>query len=128
MAILEPERSTRMDISRGSCLTLLQSWRWRQRAAFLQGKDFLHSGRVLKHYYDRLPLLLECHASPYGLGAVLSHHLSSGEEKPVVFASRTLLKAKANYSHLEKECLTIVFGIISTSTDTHSSSKPTICH
>ena len=79
------------------------SWREKQRKAFLRIKDLLRSGRVLTHFDDRLPLILACNASPYGLGAVLSHRMPSGEEKPVGFASRTLSRAEKNYSHLDKE-------------------------
>ena len=32
-------------------------------------------------------------------------------EKPVAFASHTLTKAECNYSQLEKEALSIIFGI-----------------
>ena len=88
-------------------------WRWRskQRKAFQQVKDLLRSGRVLTHFNDSLPLVLACDASPYGLGAVLSHRMPNGGEKPVGFASRTLTKAEANYSHLDKEGLAIIFGV-----------------
>ena len=78
-------------------------WKQKQQRAFQQVKDLLHSGRVLTHFDDRLPLVLACDASPYGLGAVLSHRTAEGEEKPVGFASRTLTKAESNYSHLDKE-------------------------
>ena len=46
-------------------------WRWstEQKLSFNQVKDLLRSGRVLTHFDDRLPLVLECDASPYGLGA-----------------------------------------------------------
>ena len=88
-------------------------WRWKQKQqrAFQQVKDLLHSGRVLTHFDDRLPLVLACYASPYGLGAVLSHQTAEGEEKPVGFASRTLTKAESNYSRLDKEALAIVYGV-----------------
>ena len=66
------------------------SRREKQRKAFLRIKDLLRSGRDLTHFDDRLPLMLACDASPYGLGAVLSHRMPTGEEKPVGFASRTL--------------------------------------
>ena len=88
-------------------------WRWRgvQRKAFLRIKELLQSGRVLTHYDDELPLILACDASPYGLGAVLSHRMSNGEERPVGFASRTLTKVEKNYSHLDKEALAIIYGV-----------------
>ena len=88
-------------------------WCWRQkhRNAFKHVKDLLHSGRVLVHFDDSLPLVLACDASPYGLGAVLSHKMPDGEEKPVGFASRTLSKSESNYSHLDKEALAIMYGV-----------------
>ena len=88
-------------------------WVWRkdQQEAFQHIKQLLHSGRVLTHFDDKLPLVLACDASPYGLGAVLSHRMPNNEEKPIGFASCTLTKAEKNYSHLDKEALAIVYGV-----------------
>ena len=68
------------------------AWHWgpKQKQACRNVKSLLKSNRVLTHFDDRLPLILECDASPYGLGAVLSHRMPDGSEKPVGFASRTL--------------------------------------
>ena len=89
------------------------AWYWgpKQKKAFLRVKKLLQSNRVLTHFNDQLPLLLECDASPYGLGTVLSHQMPDGTERPVCFASRTLTQAEQNYSHLDKEALAIVFGV-----------------
>ena len=45
------------------------------------------------------------------MGAVLSHVMEDGSERPVAYASRTLSSAEKNYSQLEKEGLAIVFGV-----------------
>ena len=76
------------------------AWHWgpKQRKAFRQVKGLLKSSKVLTHFNDRLPLLLECDASPYGLGVVLSHQMPDGSERPVCLASRTLSKAELNHT------------------------------
>lgn len=96
-----------------SLLQTSKQWTWgkSQREAFRDVKDLLRSPRVLVHFDDQLPLVLSCDASPYGLGAVLSHRMPDGTEKPVGFSSRTLAKAELKYSQLDKEALAIVFGV-----------------
>uniref|UniRef100_A0A8C7WYD7 Reverse transcriptase RNase H-like domain-containing protein n=1 Tax=Oryzias sinensis TaxID=183150 RepID=A0A8C7WYD7_9TELE len=90
-----------------------QKWTWSKACelAFGKAKALLVSQDVLTHYNAELPLRLACDASPYGVGAVLSHVMPSGEEKPIAFASRTLSKAEQNYAQLEREALGIVFGV-----------------
>ena len=63
------------------------------------------------HYDLKLHLILACDASTYEIGAVLAHRMPDGSEKPIGYASRTLNKAEKNYSQLEKEGLSLVFGI-----------------
>ena len=41
------------------------------------------------HYNPQKPIILACDASPYSIGAVLSHYMPDDSETPVTFASRT---------------------------------------
>ena len=86
------------------------SWGEEQRQAFQQAKVALTSAKVLVHYDPSQKLILSCDASPYGVGAVLSHKLEDGTEHPVAFASRSLSPAE-KYAQLDKEGLAIVFGV-----------------
>ena len=88
-------------------------WHWgtKQESAFKKAKRLLQSPSLLVHYDLQLPLLLACDASPNGIGAVLSHRLPNGDERPIGYVSRTLTKAEKNYSQLEKEALALIFGV-----------------
>ena len=89
------------------------SWEWGppQQEAFDAAKDALTSDQVLVHYDPDKELILACDASPYGVGAVLSHRMEDGSDKPIAFASRSLAPAEKRYSQLDKEGLAIIFGV-----------------
>ena len=87
------------------------SWGSAQSKAFQAAKEALTSATVLTHYNPDLDLILDCDASPYGVGAVLSHRLEDGSTRPIAFASRSLNLAERKYSHLDKEGLAIVYGV-----------------
>ena len=79
--------------------------------AFRDVKTCIASDQVLTQYDPSMPLKLALDASAYGLGVVLSHVLPSGEEKPIAFAPRSLSKAEKNFSQIDKEALSIVWGV-----------------
>ena len=54
---------------------------------------------------------MACDASPFSVGVILSQIQSDGAEHPVAYTSRSLSPAEQNYSHLDKEALTIIFGV-----------------
>ena len=88
-------------------------WRWTKgcERAFFKSKKQLQDSPLLVHYDLKKPLLLACDATPYGVGAVISHFMENGEETPIAFASRTLTASEGNYFHIEKEDLSIMFGL-----------------
>ena len=85
-------------------------WKWTQQS-FESAKQTLTSSKVLVHYDPTLPIRLIGDASAYGVGAVIAHTLPDGSEHPVAFASRTLTSSEKNYSQVEKEALSLIFGV-----------------
>ena len=75
-----------------------QRWKWNteQIRAFERSKTLLQSATVLVHYDQNEKLTVSCDASPYGVGAVLSHEMPDGSERLIAFASRTLTSAEKN--------------------------------
>ncbi len=85
-------------------------WTKVENNAFISAKKLLLESNTLVHYNESLPLYLACDASSYGIGIVLSHSIA-GEERPISFASSTLTPAQQNYSQLDKEALSIIYGL-----------------
>lgn len=88
------------------------SFIWSQKCeqAFEKIKTEIVSDTVLTHYNSEYPLILTCDASAVGIGAVLSHIMPDGSERPIEFASRVLSNAEKNYGVIQKEALAIIYG------------------
>ena len=76
-----------------------KKWNWSPECAeaFQCAKSQLTSAEVLTHYDPRLPINMAADASAYGVGAVILHVFLTTSEK--------------NYAQLEKEALSLVFGV-----------------
>lgn len=83
-------------------------YRWSEKhtAAFQHVQKLLASEPILAYYSPEKALVCQCDSSQYGIGAVL---LQDG--KVIEYASRALTKAEAQYAQIEKELLSIVFGL-----------------
>lgn len=66
---------------------------------------------VLAHFNPKLPLLLACDALSYGIGTVLALRMPDGSKQLIGYTSHTLNSAKRNYSQIEKEGLSCIFGV-----------------
>ena len=88
-------------------------WNWDKAAdeAFNKMKQALASMDVLVHYDPERSLGLACDASSVGVGAVLFHRFEDGTERPIAYASKTLNDAERNYSQIEREALSIIYGV-----------------
>ena len=88
-------------------------WTWgpAEKEAFELVKSQLAQSPILEHYDPAKRLSLSTDASPYGVGAVLSHVLDDGTEKPIAYASRKLNDVEKRYAQIDKEALAIIFGV-----------------
>lgn len=86
------------------------SWSNKCQAAFEKSKSMILDNNLLEMFDPNKPIILATDASPYGVGAVLSH-IVNGIEKPVMFISSSLSPAEKNYSQLHREALAIIFAL-----------------
>jgi len=106
-----PSLSTRARPLRDMLLAKPFKWTPSANQAYTEIKNILISPQVLMPYDPSLPLLLATDASKTGLDAVLSHRLSSGEERPIAYASRTMTATEQRYPQIDKEALAIVWAV-----------------
>jgi len=86
-------------------------WKTEQQVAFDKSKKLLQSANLLVHFQPDLELILVSDTSDYGVGAVLSHRMPDGTERPIGYVSRSLNATEHGYSTIEKEALAIIFGV-----------------
>ena len=81
-------------------------WNFEQQKAFDDLKKDLTDDTALAHYDVTKPVEIHTDACQAGLGACL---LQQG--KPVAYASRSLTETEKRYANIEKELLSVVFGL-----------------
>ncbi|GFY16185.1 retrovirus-related Pol polyprotein from transposon opus [Trichonephila clavipes] len=81
-------------------------WSMEAQKAFDAVKAAITKAPVLKFPDCKIPFELFTDASSIGVGAILNQ-----EQRPVVFASRTLSAAERNYTVTERECLAVVWAL-----------------
>ena len=87
-------------------------WKTEQQVAFEKSQEPFQSADLLVNFQSELELyILARDALDYGVGAVLSHRMADGTERPIGYSSRSLNTAERGYSTIEKEALAIVFRV-----------------
>lgn len=83
-------------------------WQWLpcHDVALTQLKEAVASAPCLRSFDPTVPITLQCDASQTGLGACLLQ-----EGQPIAFASRKLTETEQHWAQIEKEMLSIVFGV-----------------
>lgn len=92
----------------------------KKNAKFIWDNDCQEAFDYLRESLTKAPVLqypdpdrkfyLSTDASGFAIGAIL-HQVYDGQELPVAYASRQMVKAELNYSTTEKECLALIWGI-----------------
>lgn len=106
-----PDLSSRSRPLRDILNTHPFQWTTSAELTYTDIRDVLISPQVLMPYDPQLPLILATDASKTGLGAVLSHWLTNGPERPIAYASRTMTPTEQRYPQIDKEALAIVWAI-----------------
>ena len=106
-----PNLSARTKVLRDMLQTSNFEWSPEADESYRDVKETLTSPQVLMQYDPTLPLILATDACKTGLGAVLSHRLSNGTERPIAYTSCSLSSTEQRYPVIDKEALAIVWAI-----------------
>ena len=75
-------------------------------------KPIFASKIMLHHFNPTFDTCLETDSSSYGVGAVLMQRENENHDwLPVQYSSRSLNSAEKNYSQVERETLSVIFGV-----------------
>lgn len=85
-------------------------WTSEYQAAFPPIKNEIASERILCHFDPKKKITLGTDASPFPIGAVISHVDNDGEW-PIAFTSKTLTKTESQFSQLDKENFAIFWRV-----------------
>ena len=87
-------------------------WKWgiEQQLAFEELKSSITSAPVLAIPNDDDPFMVECDASDFAIGAVLSQK-QNGKWHPVAFLSKAMNETERNYEIYDKELLAIMTAL-----------------
>ena len=89
-------------------------WDKARQAAFDKCKSLAGNIAMLTHFDVKKPIVLTTDASPFGLGACLSHKVeNNGKVKlqPVAYASASLKPSEKGYTQIDREGLAIFWAM-----------------
>lgn len=87
------------------------SWGPENSKQFQEIKSSIVNGRVLGYFNKKDESIVISDASPVGLGAILIQKERTGEERIIMFASKSLSETERRYCQTEKEALAIVWAV-----------------
>ena len=93
------------------------SWVWldEHQKSFELCKRLAGNSAMLTHFDAEKPIVLTTDASPYGVGACLSHKVTQDNGKvvlqPVAYASASLKQSEKGYSQIDREGLAIYWAM-----------------
>ena len=81
-------------------------WSTECKNAFATLKKNLSESPCLAYFDATKEVVIQVDSSQHGIGAVLLQ-----EDRPVVYASRTLSLSERNWAQIEKEALSVLYGL-----------------
>ena len=99
-------------VSKGNKIMLGEKWKNVHQQAFEKLKEMITTEVTLAFPNFNKPFKLSTDASKFAIGGVLSQEDDvTGQDRPITFYSRRLSDAERNYSTLDKEAFSLIYGL-----------------